>query len=251
MAPHRISDPWLRAFSVVAILATWQATAMVAESRLFPDPGTVAYAMYTHAVAGDMVRHVGVTLYRVAVSFAIAMALGTAVGIFMGRSHRADVLLHGLLVLGLNIPALVIIILCYVWFGLTEVAAILAVAVNKFPVVVVNLREGTRAIDRDLLQVAEVFRLGRRRTFFRIYLPQLYPYLMASARSGLALIWKIVLVVELLGRSDGVGFKLAEFFQFFDITAILAYSFAFIAVVMVIEILVVGPLDRHLREWRP
>lgn len=224
---------------------------MIAESRLFPDPLTVARAIYAHATTGELIGHVGITLYRVAVSFVIAMAIGTAVGIVMGRSHRADVMLHGLLVLGLNIPALVVIVLCYIWFGLSEVAAISAVAVNKFPIVVVNLREGTRAIDRELLQVAQVFRLSRRRIFFRVYLPQLYPYLMASTRSGLALIWKIVLVVELLGRSDGVGFKLAEFFNFFDIISILSYSFAFIAVVMVIELVAIGPLDRRLREWRP
>jgi NitT/TauT family transport system permease protein len=59
-----------------------------------------------------------------------------------------------------------------------------------------------------------------------------------------------VLVVELLGRSDGVGFQLGVFFQFFDITSILAYSFAFIAVVMGIELFVLAPLDRRLSAWR-
>jgi len=98
--------------------------------------------------------------------------------------------------------------------------------------------------------VAEVFHLDRRRTFFKVYLPQLYPYLLASARSGLALVWKIVLVVELLGRSNGVGFKLSVFFQFFDITSILAFSFAFIAVIMAIELIFMGPMDRRLTEWR-
>ena len=73
---------------------------------------------------------------------------------------------------------------------------------------------------------------------------------MASARSGLALIWKIVLVVELLGRSNGVGFKLGIFFQFFDITSILSYSFAFIGIVMLIEYLCIAPLDRRLLGWR-
>jgi NitT/TauT family transport system permease protein len=187
----------------------------------------------------------------VAVSFFIAMALGTALGVFMGRNRRWNAFLDGVLVVGLNVPALVVIILCYIWFGLGEFAAILAVAVNKFPIVVVTMREGARAIDKDLLQVAEAFRINRRRTFFKVYLPQLYPYLVASARSGLALVWKIVLMVELLGRSNGVGFKLSVYFQFFDITSILAFSFAFIAVVMAIELFLLGPLDRRLTEWRP
>lgn len=236
---------------MVTLLVVWELAARIVDSSVLPDPWQVAASIYAHAAAGELLYHVGITLARVGVSFFIAMALGTALGVFMGRNRRWNVLLDGLLVVGLNVPALVIIILCYIWFGLGEFAAILAVAVNKFPIVVVTMREGARAIDKDLLQVAEAFRLNRQRTFFKVYLPQLYPYLMASARSGLALVWKIVLVVELLGRSNGVGFKLSVYFQFFDITSILAFSFAFIAVVMAIELVLFGPLDRRLTKWRP
>ncbi len=247
----RLSDPWLRLISMVTFVAVWQLAAGIADSSLLPDPIAVAASMAAHGADGELLYHVGVTLARVAVAFFVAMALGTAIGITMGRNRRWNALLDGILVLGLNVPALVVIILCYIWFGLGEFAAILAVSVNKIPIVVVTMREGARAIDKDLLQVAEAFRLDRRRTFFRVYLPQLYPYLVASARSGLALVWKIVLMVELLGRSDGVGFKLAVFFQFFDITSILAFSFAFIAVVMAIELGIFVPLERRLTEWRP
>ena len=69
---------------------------------------------------------------------------------------------------GLNIPALVTIILCYVWFGLNDWAAILAVAINKIPTVIVTVREGARAVDPRLLEVARAYRLGRRTTFLRV-----------------------------------------------------------------------------------
>ncbi|MES9894069.1 MAG: ABC transporter permease subunit [Candidatus Thiodiazotropha endolucinida] len=81
-------------------------------------------------------------------------------------------------------------------------------------------------------------------------MPQLYPYLITAARSGLSLIWKIVLVVELLGRSDGVGFQLSTFFQFFDITSILAYTLAFVFVIYSIESLLMRPLENYLSRWR-
>ena len=73
---------------------------------------------------------------------------------------------------------------------------------------------------------------------------------MAAARSGLALIWKIVLVVELLGRSNGVGFQLGTFFQFFDIRSILAYTLSFAAVILLVEGSVMRPLERRLTRWR-
>jgi NitT/TauT family transport system permease protein len=83
-----------------------------------------------------------------------------------------------------------------------------------------------------------------------VILPQLYPSLAAAARSGLALIWKIVLVVELLGRSNGVGFQLGVYFQLFDVTGILAYALSFIIVVQLIEWGLLQPLERRINRWR-
>lgn len=245
-----LSGRWLRVFSFVLLIAIWAIAAALAQSRALPDPWQVALTLYDHAVYGSLFSDLGITLWRVVAAFILAMISGTAIGIFMGRRKRVDDLFDGWLILLLNIPALVSIVLCYVWFGLTEAAAIFAVALNKFPNVVVTLREGTRAIDRDLLQVAEVFRLDRRKTFFQFFLPQLYPYIMVAARSGIALIWKIVLVVELLGRSNGIGFQISIFFQLFDIASILAYTLAFVIVMLFVELAFVGPMDRHITRWR-
>lgn len=113
-----------------------------------------------------------------------------------------------------------------------------------------TVREGARAIDQDLLEVADVFKISRMRKLIKVFLPQLYPYFIASARSGLSLIWKIVLIVELLGRSNGVGFQLGTYFQFFDITSILAYTIAFAFVVLVIEAVFMQPVENHISRWR-
>jgi NitT/TauT family transport system permease protein len=145
---------------------------------------------------------------------------------------------------------LVVIILAYVWVGLVEAAVILAVSVNKIPNVVVTMREGARSLDPDILEMAQSFRLSRGRNLRHVVLPQLYPFMAASARSGLALIWKIVLVAELLGRSDGIGFQLNLFFQLFDVAGILAYAFAFIIVVQILEVGVLQPIERRVNRWR-
>lgn len=252
MAPASAQWPdWaLRAASAMVLLLAWQALAALAGSPLVPTPMAVASGVYRHAAEGGLFHHLGATLLRVAMSFIAALGVGAAIGIVMGERRGVDRFFDLWLMLGLNIPALVIMILCYVWLGLNEAAAVLAVALNKIPVVVVTLREGARAIDRELLQVAEVLRLSRRRTLLKVYLPQLYPYLMAAARNGLSLIWKIVLVVELIGRSSGVGFQLGVYFQFFDIASVLAYTVAFVAVVFLVEAAVMRPLDRRLNAWR-
>lgn len=199
---------------------------------------------------GEIVHHVSVTLLRVLASFILAMAIGITIGIAMGRQPKFDRFFDGWLVLFLNIPALVTIVLCYVWFGLAEEAAILAVAINKIPNVVVTLREGARALNPDYLEMAESFRLSRAKTLRHVILPQLYPFIMAAARSGLALIWKIVLVVELLGRSNGVGFQIYTFFQLFDVASIFAYTLAFVVVIQVIELTLLQPIEKRANRWR-
>jgi NitT/TauT family transport system permease protein len=240
----------VRAGSLLGLAIAWWVVALIADSPVLPSPLQVLASLWRHTLSGELPYHLGMTLARVLASFLVAMAIGTAIGIVMGRYKRWDIALDGALVLGLNIPALVTIVLCYIWFGLTDVAAVLAVALNKIPTVVVTVREGARAVDLRLMAVAQAYRLPRLRTLRRVYLPQLYPYLMAAARGGLALIWKIVLVVELLGRSNGVGFQLHTYYQFFDITSILAYTLAFAAVVLLIEASIMRPLERHLTRWR-
>src|SRR3712207_4413439 len=155
---------------------------MLAGTRLLPTPAQVGAALVAAAREGALAYHVGVTLARVLASFAIAILIGGAIGIALGRSRTADRLFDPWLVLFLNLPALVVIILCYVWFGLTEAAAITAVAVNKIPNVAVTLREGARSLDRDLLEMAQGFGFGRWKTLRPVVLPQLAPF-FAAARS--------------------------------------------------------------------
>jgi NitT/TauT family transport system permease protein len=231
-------------FILIILASAWQCIAWLVNSADFPSLLIVMESFTYHLVQGDMLMNISVTLRRVIISFIIAMILGVFIGILMGTSKRLNQLTDSLLIIVLNIPALVTILLCYIWFGLVESAAITAVVINKIPTVVVMIREGARVVDNDLLNVAKVYKLSKSKTFFNVFLPQLYPYIMASARAGLSLIWKIVLVVELLGRSDGVGFALNTLFQFFDIAGILAYTFAFISIVLVIENLIFRPLDK-------
>ncbi|MBX5471234.1 MAG: ABC transporter permease [Acetobacteraceae bacterium] len=239
-----------RAISAIGFLVVWELAATFAHSRLFPAASAVALTMIQEAVSGSLLSNLAITLARVAAAFTVAMVLGTALGFAMGIWRRVDLALDSWVTVLLNLPALVLIVLMYVWFGLNEWAAIAAVALNKLPSTAVMVREGTRALDRNLVEMAQSFRLGRMKTFRHVTLPQLAPYLFAAARSGLAIIWKIVLVVELLGRSNGVGFQIEAYFQLFDVTHILAYTLAFIFVVQAIEWVFLQPLERRVSRWR-
>jgi len=246
----RLHPRILAILSLILLLLLWQVLAITLHSNTLPEPATVALVLWQAVLSGELPYHLGITLLRLIISFSIAMLLGCAIGILLGKNKHLDAFFDNWLVIFLNIPALVTIILCYVWFGLQESAAILAVVVNKVPNVVVTIREGTRALDKDLLEMAQCYRFSKKKTFYHIIWPQLHPFVMAATRSGLALIWKIILVVELLGRSNGMGYQLHLFFQLFDVAGILAYTIAFVTIIQMIELLILKPLDRKAQKWR-
>lgn len=239
-----------RVLPVLVLALAWEGAARLAANRLAPPLSAVLRALWAEVLSGQLALHLGATLARVACAFTVAMVAGTAVGMAMGRLPALDRALDSLLTLLLNLPALVGIVLLYVWFGLSEATLVAAVALNKFPVTAVTVREGARSLDEGLIDMGRSFRMGRGAILRHVVMPQLYPYLFGAARSGLSLIWKIVLVAELLGRSQGVGFQIQVYFQLFDVTGILAYTLAFIAVVQAIEWIVLQPLERRASRWR-
>jgi NitT/TauT family transport system permease protein len=241
---------YLQCIYIIFLLGLWQVLSTILNTPDLPSIDKVYSALQVHYQNGELLHNLGITLYRVLLSFSLAMLLGVFMGVIMAQRHHLNILSDTLLVVLLNIPALVTIMLAYIWFGLIEAAAIIAVVLNKLPNVIVSIREGARVVDPKLTEMAQVYCLCRWTYYRYIYLPQIYPYILLAARNGLSLIWKIVLVVELLGRSDGVGFALHSLFQFFDIAGILAYTFCFIGIVFSIEVILFKPFEKLIQRGR-
>lgn len=239
-----------RILSLAALLALWTIGAWLAQSPLLPSPVNVGTTILADLRSGELPFQMACTLGRVAAAFTIAFTLGVGAGYAMGRWKTVDRYADPWLVVLLNLPALVIIIFAYVWIGLNETAAIVAVALNKLPNVIVVTREGARSLDVNLDEMSQAFQFSWRSKLRDVVIPQLAPYLAAVSRSGLSIIWKIVLVVELLGRPNGVGFVLGSAFSLFDMTKILSYAISFVALMLAIETFLVQPLERRTNRWR-
>jgi NitT/TauT family transport system permease protein len=214
-----------RIASLAGFLLAWQLSSALAGGTLLPSPEAVFMALVEEARSGALALNLLATLARVTAAFTVALLAGAAIGY-------------------------AIILLAYVWFGLTEAAAVGAVAINKLPNTIATLREGTRALDPTLDEMGQAFTFDPWTRARHIVVPQLAPYLAAAARTGLSLVWKIVLVVELIGRPNGVGFAIGTAFQLFDVARILAYGLCFVAVMLAIETCLVQPLERHASRWR-
>lgn len=237
--------------SISALIALWVLAANLTDDpQILPTPLDLVPRFQQELASGELITNLWATIVRVLWAFALAMTLGTVIGLVMGRSKRVNQWLDPWLVIFLNLPALVLIVLCYLWIGLTEAAAITAVTLNKIPNVAIVVREGARALDPGLDSMAQIYRLSWFARLRHVVLPQLAPFIAAAARGGVAVIWKIVLVVEFLGRSSGVGFKIHLYFQLFDVAMVLVYAFSFICVMLIVEWLILQPWERHVSRWR-
>jgi NitT/TauT family transport system permease protein len=254
-APSQSTRPaggaqWLELASLPLLLLIWQIAAWILQSRFLPGPVVVAAEIWDLAWDGPLFDDFGKTLLRAMIGFAVAMGIGTAIGIALGRTVWADRLFAPWVVVGLNIPAIVVGIICYISLGLSDFALILAVVINKIPLVATMMREGVRALSADYDELAATFRMPRARYLRLVLVPQLMPYLLAAARAGLSLVWKMVLVFEVLGSDGGVGFRVGLYFQLFDMKGILSYTCCFVAVIMALEYGVLRPIEGRLLQWR-
>lgn len=243
--------PGVIAMSLAALVACWWLAAIgMDDASVLPTPSEVWRVAVTEAATGELWFHMAATLGRVAAAFALAMGIGTALGILLGVMPRVNYWIDPWVVVFLNIPALVVIVLAYLWLGLNELAAIVAVSINKTAMVIVTVREGVLSRDRALSEMAQVFRMPLGKRLRHVLWPQLAPFLSTAVRNGLAVIWKIVLVVEFLGRGNGVGFQIHLYFQLFETAHVMAYALAFVGVMLLIEYLLVQTSEAKANRWR-
>jgi len=178
------------------------------------------------------------------------MVLGVTTGTIMGLSRKGAVFLDSWVLVGLTVPAIVNSIICLLWLGLNDRAAIVAIGTAAFPAVSISILQGIKGIDTQLVSMGQAFHLSRSAIIRKIIFPQLLPHILASMRYALGICWKICTTVELIGMSSGVGYQLNYWFGLFSMTQVFAWTLLFLLVMFAIEYLIFKPIEKRLTRWR-
>jgi NitT/TauT family transport system permease protein len=236
---------------MVAAVIFWGLLSLTLPSEIFPGPIETAQTLWSEIVGGAVWKDLVMTMLRVVAGLLLAMIMGVPVGVLMGLNRRAEAVLDVWVMIGLTVPSLCYTIMAFMWFGLNESAAIIAIAITAAPSITINIWEGVKNVDTKLVAMAKVFEAPRLTIVRRVLMPQILPYVMASARFGLGIIWKITVLVELIGRPNGVGFKLFYWYQLADMRQVLAWTLLFTIIMLMIELLILKPIERRIFAWRP
>lgn len=247
---NRVRALGYRALSVALVLAAWAAVATLYPPQFLPGPGRVAATIGELLSDPTTYAHFGATLRRIVAGFLLSMLVGSAVGILMGARRSWEAFLDVWVMVGLTVPTPAWTMVCVMLFGLSEAGAVVAIVLLTTPFVVVNVWEGVKALDHGVVEMARVFQLRRSALLREVVVPQLHPFLLAAARYGFGLVWKVVVIVEMIALGDGIGYALTSAFRSFEMHRVLAWTIMFAGIMLTLEVWGLRTIEGRVSAWR-
>ena len=241
--------PWaLPVFLIVA----WQAasrTGLLA-TRILPEPLAVAKAFGDLAVSGELWTHLRVSLWRAAAGFGLGAALGLALGLLNGSSRRAATLLDTTVQMVRNIPALALIPLVILWFGIDEAAKLFLLSVGVFFPVYLNTFHGIRSVDAGLIEMARSYGLSGWALYRDVILPGALPSILVGVRFSLGLVWVLLIVAETISAQAGIGYMTMNAREFLQTDVVLVGVLPYALLGKAADLAARG-LERRFLRWNP
>ncbi|MDC8756363.1 aliphatic sulfonate ABC transporter permease SsuC [Janthinobacterium fluminis] len=235
-----------------ALVLAWQVAAQAGwlSSRILPQPWAVAKAFWSLGESGELWRHLRTSLWRAAVGFSIGAGLGLALGLLTGSVKRAETLLDTTLQMVRNIPALALIPLVILWFGIDEAAKLFLLAVGVFFPVYLNTFHGIRSADQGLIEVARSYGLSGWPLYRDVILPTALPAILVGVRFSLGLVWVLLIVAETISAQAGIGYMTMNAREFLQ-TDIVLVGILLYALLGKLADLFSRTLERRLLRWNP
>lgn len=235
--------------SVAAALAIWWPLTFVFAPFL-PTPWRVATSFVDAFVSGDIFAHMAISLRRVLFAWLLSTVLGVLIGIWMGRSRLTEAFLSPWVMVGLALPGPVIILFSVLLLGVQESSRLVALTVAVTPFVVNIVHQGVRAVDPGLEEMAKVYHWTRQTWMRDLLLPQIAGPIFAANRFAFAFSWKIVLIVEALTTSEGIGGQLGFFFKLLRPDKVVAWTLVFTVIMTLVDQYVFRRTEKKIFAWR-
>ena len=238
---------WLADALVLLALAAWAAGASRLPEFVLPGPQAVGLRLLALFTDAEFLVHTVASTLRVMVSVLLALLIGGGLALLARALPVLDGIISGLIQPFLSaFPSIGWAILAAIWFSPGHGSIVFVQVAILVPFCLINVAEGLRQIDREMLEMATSFTRRRTRIVLQVGLPLLLPYLMGALRIAYGVAWKIALVAELLGSTSGLGFLMLRAQGSADLTTVLAACLAIVALFYAGERLLLDPLARRL-----
>jgi NitT/TauT family transport system permease protein len=217
---------------------------------VFPGPAKVFTAIGDLLQSTTFRHDVGATMSRVFSGFLIAALTGTIAGLVLGSNRRLADFFEPVLAILNTISSAIWAIFAIIWFGISDATTVFVVFMTAFPLVLTNVWQGTTAVDRQYVDLARSFRMSQAQILMKIYLPTILPYFFSGARLAFGFGWRVSLVAETLGSSDGIGYRLRQAADLVQSDKVFAWTLLLVALMLLLEAGILKPLERALFRWK-
>jgi sulfonate transport system permease protein len=241
--------PWL---VPVGLIVAWQIASSLGwlSTRVLPAPLEVITAAWTLTASGELWTHVQVSAARALSGLAVGGGLGLALGLLTGSSRIAETLLDSTIQMVRNIPALALIPLVILWFGIDESAKLFLIAVSVFFPIYLNTFHGIRGVDPGLIEMGRTYGLNRWQLYTQIILPGALSSILVGLRFSLGLMWVILIVAETISAQAGIGYLTMNAREFLQ-TDIVLVGILLYALLGKLADLFAKSLERYWLRWHP
>jgi len=232
------------------IVAGWWMLSLRYGAYILPAPASVVQGLGEVLRTGEIWRHTGASLARIAVGFGGAVLAAVLLGLLAFLSRLARGVVHDGLVVLNSTSVFVWIVISIIWFGLSDWAPIFTTFMITLPVVASNIVEGVGAVDRRLLEMGDVYRLSGGQKFTAIVVPSTLPYLIAGMKVGFGLALKVSVVAEIFGVTSGIGYVMNYSREILATQMVFVWALVMILVMTATDKLVFDTVSRRLTRWR-
>ncbi|VXC71072.1 alkanesulfonate transport protein (ABC superfamily, membrane) [Burkholderia sp. 8Y] len=241
--------PWI---VPLLILLAWEAAARTGglSARVLPEPLAVAKAAWSLIQSGELWTDVRVSAWRALAGFAVGGGIGFVLGLATGLFRPAEVLLDSTVQMIRNIPALAMIPLLILWFGIGEEAKLVLVALGVFFPVYVNTYHGIRSVDRDLIEMARSYGLSGFALYRHVILPGALPSILVGVRFALGLMWVMLIVAETISAQSGIGYMTMNAREFMQ-TDVVVLGILLYALLGKLADMGARAIERASLRWHP
>ncbi|MDH3442375.1 MAG: ABC transporter permease subunit [Deltaproteobacteria bacterium] len=246
----------LRWLSIIAFVGVWWIASLLSSPEFLPGPKaigeTIIANFLTPGPEGKTAEfHIAITLLRIFATFSIAMLAGIALGLILGLRPKLEMAFGYLIPLSLTTPTLLAVFLCVLWFGYSETGGLVAVIFTVTPFVTVNMLAGTKALDKELVDMAHAFKANRSLLVRKVLIWQLMPYIFSAFRYAFGMTWKIVALAETFGLKFGIGYMFTFWFEQFNMVQVMSWIILFVVLMLILEHGVIARLEEKMFAWRP
>ncbi|WP_034944029.1 ABC transporter permease [Erwinia oleae] len=231
-------------------IAIWLVAARNMPSFVLPGPEKTFNAVLMLWRNHTLLHDIGITFSRVVSGFLLATVAGTLAGLALGASRRLAQFFEPLLAVFNTVSSAIWAIFAIIWFGISNATTIFVVFMTAMPLILTNVWQGAQTVERQYVELARSFRMSRLQTLTKIYLPTILPYFFSGARLAFGFGWRVSLVAETLGASDGIGYRLRQAGDLVQTDQVFAWTLLLVSLMLLLEGGLLKPLERHLFRWK-